>query len=419
MFFWDKEKFLNFLYEFLFIEFGVFAVYILTKFSSFNSVFAVSTTMLIVGILFPKFSIVFLCGGFISVMNPETFNNPGFLLFSGFISYIIYYFTQNLVLGLGGRPGTIAFLANLITFLLVYLISLGKSFKYFPMDYVIDYSYFEKLNIYIYIFGPSICVLGTILVYFLAEYLKSVIAITHRTVAYGVICMFGCMYFLTLTMEYRVITYTNTTNIKISYGQMFINFWHIGTLSGLTIKTKYRQDGQNAIFHYIVSSLISSLIGLGFMGVLIFGGKHGISAFLGNILYVNFLNRMFPLQEKLPTKQAEVLNQVNNINNNNIYEEVEKGNYPINNIQYNKNYQKGYKQTSNQIISKFERIGNDCNEEIRINEKEKEAPYEDYVLKKDNKTFNSKSQQVYENGVKKKILKNEDHYYIESFFIEL
>jgi len=145
-----NEKLLSYLMEFICCEFGVFSVFILSKYAAFNGVFAVSSTTLVVGLLFPKQAIIFLCGGFASVMNTETLNNPGFLAFSGSLAFLFYRLTLKLFLNIGGRPGTIAFISNLITFLLVYLISLSKSYNYYPMDFVVDLKYFEALNIYIY-----------------------------------------------------------------------------------------------------------------------------------------------------------------------------------------------------------------------------------------------------------------------------
>jgi len=350
-------------------------------------------------------------------MNPETLFNTNFLFLSGLVSYIIYYFTQKLYLGLGGRPGTIAFLANIITFLLVCLISFVKNYKYFPIDYIFDKNYYANLNIYIYIYGPSICILGSILVYYLAEYLKSVIEITHRTVAYGIICMFGCMFLLSLTTEFRVVTYSDNTNIKITYGEMYINFWHIGTLSGLTIKTKYREDGQNAIFNYIAASLLSSLIGLGLMGVVILGGKHGLCAFLGNVIYIYYLNQNFPLQEKSGIKTNEFFNQV--INNNNNINEVKKGNYQINKIQFNEINKNNSQKIRNGIITNLEIINNNSTEIITINKKDEDSPYKERHIKKDNQNFDKNYQQMYENDGKNIFFKNGENYSIESFYIKL
>lgn len=322
-----REKWFNYFKEFVCCQFGVFSIYILTKYSFFNSVFAASSSMLMTGLIIPRFSIVFLCGGFASLMNPDTLNNPGFLVFTGLISFILYRLTINMFLNIGGRPGTIAFISNLITFLLVYLISLTRSYTYYPMDYIIDYHYFNALNIHIYIFGPLVCMISSLLVYILAEYLKVIIAITHRVIAYAIVCMFKSMYFLTLTTEYRRIIYTDKDNyVPVSYGQMFIHFVHIGTLSGLTLKTRYRKNGNNPILHYCLASLLSGYIGIGFMGVLIFGGKHGIVAFLGNVIYIYSLEYMFPIKEEIK-KEIEQKDQIELLKkqvDNEIYNEINK-----------------------------------------------------------------------------------------------
>jgi len=186
-----------------------------------------------VGLLFPKFSIIVLSGCLAACMNPDTLNNPGFLAISGLFIFIIFNITKKLFLNIGGRPGTIGFFSNLLTFLIVYLISLSKSYNYYVMDYIIDYNYFKSLNIYIYIFGPVFAALSSLTVYFIAEFIKVIIAITHRTVAYAIGTSFGSMCLLSFKTVYRDVIYSSNPQVfQVTYGEMFIHFWHIGALSG-------------------------------------------------------------------------------------------------------------------------------------------------------------------------------------------
>lgn len=298
------QKYLNYLYEFLFIEFGIISIYVLTKYAKINSVYALSTMVFIIVSLFKSFGVLFLCGAFSSVMNPDTLNNPGFLLFCGLCSFILFSSTRTLLLNIGGRPGVYSFISNLITFILVYLISLGKTYEYDPMNFIIDMSYFGSMNAYVYIFGPLCSAFSAILVYLIAEQMDAIIKLTHRLIAYSVVCTFGCMFWQTFNYEYRIMP----DNSIMTYGQLFINYWHLGCLSALSIKSRYRKSGRNILFHYALAGYFSGWVGLSFMGVLLFGGKHGISVFIANVVYIFTLNWIFPENVLIKENNQNVAN---------------------------------------------------------------------------------------------------------------
>ena len=263
--------------------------------------------VIIITLLFPKNGLIFLCGGLGSIMNPDTLNNIGFLFVSGFFSFIIHNLTKNLFANIGGKPGTIAFISNLLTFLLVYLISLSKTYNYEPINYIIDNSYYSSLNVYIYLFGPLVSMIASLLVYIVAENIKDIISLTNRLIPYCIVCSFGCVYFLVLSTEYRKLSNLNV----LTYGQMYINFVHIGCLVALTIKPRYANINEKYFFqHYIISGILSGFLGIGLMGILLFGGKHGLCAFLGNLIYIYFY-KIF-LIEKISKENIKNVIEINN-----------------------------------------------------------------------------------------------------------
>ena len=273
------------------IQFGILSVYFLTKYAKINSVYNLSCLTLLMDSLFPKFGVAFLTGAFASVMNPDTLNNPGFLVLSGFFSFIIFLLTKKLFIDIGGRTGAFAYIGNCLTFLIVYLGSHGGAYEYDPNIYLIDYDYYSSLNVYIFVFGPLISIIASLLVDLVALRWKDLVNITNRLLPYALVTCFGCMGLLLITTEYRKLS---SGKIE-TYGEMFINFLNIGTISGITGRSRFLKG--KSYFYYFYNyagiSLFSSFIGLGGLGIMRVGGKHGIVAFLGNALVMYIRDLLF------------------------------------------------------------------------------------------------------------------------------
>lgn len=288
--YWNKRLNLipSFL-QFIFCELGFFCVYILTQYAEINSVLACGATVLMVDSIISDYGYVYISGALGSIMNFHALNNPGFLALSGLFSFIIFILVRKILLNIGGKPGTIAFLGNLVTFLLVYLISLGKSFNYQPMKYIINLEYFKSLNIYCFIFGPCFSSVATLSVHLLSIRVKDLISIRNRLISYGIVTAYGSLILLTFKLPFRHMP----DKTEISYGEMYINYWHIGSLGGLSFENVYRNNSRYSIVNYLLAGYIGGWIGVGFMGVMLFGGKHGACALIGNVIYIYLIKFAF------------------------------------------------------------------------------------------------------------------------------
>jgi len=253
--------------------------------------------------MFPKLGVAFLTGAFASVMNPETLQNPGFLVLSGFFSFILYLLTKKLFLDIGGRPGTLAYLGNSLTFLIIYLGSLSGNYEYKTSIILIDHDYYKSLNVFVYIFGPLISVVAAILVDLIALFNKDLILKTNRLLPYAMVTCLGCMLLLMIKIEYRQLS---SGKIE-TYGELFINYLNIGTISGITGRSRFLSGRNYAyyFFNYVFICLFCAFIGLGTMGILRVGGKHGIVSFLGNVIIIYSRDFIFGKQKGKENKDND------------------------------------------------------------------------------------------------------------------
>lgn len=311
--FCNKDNLTLFLIEFLFMESGVFSIYGLTKYAKLNSVMNLSCLTIVINLVAPKYVVAFLTGGFISNMYPDTFVNPGFLLLSGFFSFILYQLSKKLLLNIGGRPGSLAFFGNSISFLVVYLISLSGIYEFKYDILLIDYDYYKKLNVYIYIFGPIVCMTASISVDLIAYYYSDLIIRTHRLLAFSVVACMGSMFLQIISIEYRILPSGNID----TYGTMLINFINIGAISGVTSRVRFLPNQKYFYYfcNYAFISLVCSFIGIGFLGIFRVGGKHGIVALSGNFIIIHLSNCIF--------KKKNEINETNLNSKNKVFENSE------------------------------------------------------------------------------------------------
>lgn len=284
----DKHSLKQLFTEYCFAWSGQLSVYLFYTYGDVNPVLASSVLTLIITLIFPEFFVpIFQTGCLASIMDPEAVVNIGFIFSNGLVITLIYYFGKNLFLNIGGRAGTIAFLSNLTLITLQNLVySPGANTYTYPVfKYLLNLEQYKYLNFYIYFFGPLLTCFAAVLIHILAEIKDNIVKITHRCFAYGIVCTVGCLVLLTFKREYY-----NTGNEAMDYSIIYISFWHIGSLSGLTTKIRFKYYTKNYYFyHYLISGYIGGWIFIFLAGIFFLGGKHGFMAFLGNLVYLNLI----------------------------------------------------------------------------------------------------------------------------------
>jgi len=225
-------------------------------------------------------------------------------------------------MGIGGRPGTFAFFSNFFTTIIAWLVSLIGFYTvsieeifYNPLEY-------QVIDIYIYIFGPLIAALGSVGIYWVANINDNFTKIAGNIGPYTVIGLYGSM----LLETFKTPFYTKPSGNVVSYGQYFINYWHVGVLIGITERKMFKKWIKGYNFHnYIIAGYIGGWILTSLQGLVSFGGKHGLVALLANNVLIRLLdlcNYYCFFDSEVNTKKSNT----DNINNENAINNVENEN---------------------------------------------------------------------------------------------
>jgi hypothetical protein len=226
-------------------------------------------------------------------MDSTAIVHMGFILFTGFIITLFYLLIPNFLQGIGGRPGTIAFLSNLTTLTLEYLINLTKIYQFDIPKFLFQIDQYKILNNYIFVIAPILTAISSFLVHYIADVRDDILKITHRIFAYGIVTLLGTQIILCFS------DFNNFTSgsINISYAAYFANFWHIGTLCGLSIKSRFYFNYIKGycFYHYLIVGYFAGWLGIGLCGIVVIGGKHGFVAFLAGNIYIWSLKLIYYL----------------------------------------------------------------------------------------------------------------------------
>jgi hypothetical protein len=288
------EKLLDYFFQILFGVSGIVLVFVISTQGKVNQPLIIATLSLCVALIFPKYGFIFLASALGGVLTPQALENIGFIFLSGVFLVIIYNLTEKLFADIGGKAGTLSFFGNMFAFLFVYLIGLSKVYDFDYMSVLWDPAYYTYLDNYIYAFGPICSLMSCVGGHLISVQLQRNHQMKIRIVSYSCINIMGFLILLILNVPFRIVDGTNT----ITYGAFFINFWHIGALASLSAHHKFKRlFNKYAFYHYMAVGYIAGWIGVGQMGFMVLGGKHGFCAFQGNLVYIYFidlLNKCFP-----------------------------------------------------------------------------------------------------------------------------
>lgn len=295
-----KFQLKKFLLQLLFGVTGVISMQVIVAYANINFFLAISILVVTVVFIFPtEYAPIFHASCLAGIMKPRTFYHEGFLFVTGLIVVMINRIFLGKLMNTIGRPGIIAYISNLLTFLFVYLISLSKVFYYDPYILIFDYLNYTYLNVYFYVFGPIFAAYGCVCVYLLEEYRKDIVKLTHRSICVYIVTGISAVYLFCFQESYY--TYNGVSS---SYGANLIQFVHVGALGGTTIPTVFYNYIPNySFYHYMIFGYFGGWAFLGLTGIGFFGGKPGVSIFLGGITY-HILLRIF-FNKKIKIKEKE------------------------------------------------------------------------------------------------------------------
>jgi hypothetical protein len=281
---------------------GLVLVFTCSNYGKLNAVLCCGGFALIFSIIIPKeYMFVLLASLLGGVMDESILYSIGFIFLTGSLIAIINRLTAGIFRDIGGKPGTIAFFANCISLLIVYLIGLSEIYKYDVINSVYNSIYLKKLDAFIYAFAPCFSMVAALCLHFISE-AKGVNV--NRVSIYGLVTLFGSLILSTFTT-----TYFELNGGKIvTYGAYFTNYWHIGCLLGLSIRDRYKHHFIKGyyFYHYMFAGYISGWIGIGLSAVIYVGGKHGFAAFMANLIYMWFVHFIFVVF-KIPESEADIV----------------------------------------------------------------------------------------------------------------
>ena len=292
----DIKILIDKIFQFFISLFGIIFSFSISNYGKMNNVIVSSATALVASLILPKHDDLYLSGSLGGMSSNTVLINYGFVIFCGFLIFFIFNRFPNVLPGLGGRLGTIAFISNCLTSLLIYLISLSNVYEYnYPLLIMNKY---RKIDVYVLVFFPIFSSISAILSYIVFEY----ILIRKNMVTASTLIALAIS--LLLTIFNTPLKYDDTS--PSNYGELFSNSVHVGTLLAFTKMEKFSQFnylGNYNFYHFLISGYISGWVGIALIGVFIFGGKNGFTAFIGCNIYIRILQFIFWIISLLNSKQ--------------------------------------------------------------------------------------------------------------------
>jgi hypothetical protein len=217
------------------------------------------------------------------VSNFQYISHIGFAFLLTAFLFIIFILFRQTFIGYGGRLGLIAYIANLLTCIVILLTNRNYMFPSFKPDN------YQILDTYIYIFGPLLGGTSCAMVYFTFEFLiKNKNKLTAATLV-----SFGCLQLFILFNDKIGHAYENVPSTCGGIFQFFVHHSPFsGTVSSFLLKFYDDKDTSNNPYHYFAIGFLCGWIFIALLGLDNIGGKDGFIAFAGCFLYIN-LRRFF------------------------------------------------------------------------------------------------------------------------------
>lgn len=274
----NKKNIIDYFFQFFSAFIGCFLTFYIWNLTQMNNIIVCQALILFASLTFPKYDDIFFASALSGMTSMQYLPNIGFLFLVAIFDFIIFKMLKNLFIGFGGKYGVVAFLSNILVCSLILLFR--QDYNY-PFN---DFSYYEVLDLFIYIFGPFICGIATVLGYLFSNYFE------FRNKHASVISSGLIMSLLCLMLEINP-SLTNEIIFTLSYGEIFILFVQIGLLGALT-KEEFLKPFEfkgYMIQHYFLIGYLAGWINIALFSCFWVGGKVGVITFFSTNMYVRSL----------------------------------------------------------------------------------------------------------------------------------
>ncbi|MCP4650276.1 MAG: hypothetical protein GY853_09400 [PVC group bacterium] len=278
--------------EFFFSTWPNLVVQIIGNRTHYMNVWLCGFFILFGSVTFKKYAGIIASASYAAVQTPYLFKNYTFLCMVGFYIMAINRTHMGVLEGLGGRAGTIGYVANFFTFMVAYFISFsGVWVGVLDINTMcFDQAVYDKYNVYVYTIGPVLSIFSGTICYGIlvknAHFLKNI----HSLAVYGIVVIPAGLIFDTI----KTPMFTTPSGRVVTYGRYFFNYWHCGSFVGITELGKYLPTCKYCNWQNIsISSYISGWFLTTFNGIIKLGAKHGLVGFLAINFWVNFLKFIY------------------------------------------------------------------------------------------------------------------------------
>lgn len=284
-----KSMLIQLFKEFLTCQLAVAFMYFVTRETGVHIIVLSGISSLAFTLVLPSFAPFYLSTTFGCLMNKENFVKFYVIFIQGLVCFLLNVLARKFLVGVGGKLGFLGFLSTLISILVSYLISLDDSSDIYNVIQIIwNPQYYTMVNGGV--IGLSV-ITSAIASVFLTFISKSQHIKNHpapKLVSYGInASIFGLLLIIWKSYFGEVITVANT-RITFTYGSYLINFWHTGLFAAMTVKARLSPLIKSEYINYMILGFGGGMFNIALSGIIVVGGKHGLSALFSNLLYLLF-----------------------------------------------------------------------------------------------------------------------------------
>lgn len=239
-------------------------------------------------------------------MSKDNYYNFYVVLIQGFICFVLNVLTRKILVGIGGKLGTLGFLSALPSIAISFWLNLGIEEKsYHVINIIWNTDYYAMVKGWILIFSVITATLSSILLHFVAELKVIKRHPAPRLVSYGINASFFGLLLILWNKYLGEVKTVNDATLIIKYGTYLLNYWHTGLFAAMTAKVRLSPLIRSDYISYAILGLMSGFYNFAMSGFLLVGGKHGFSALLSSITYVLGFRIASKLSKRLGYKHAK------------------------------------------------------------------------------------------------------------------
>lgn len=242
-----------------------------------------------------------------SLMSKDNYFSMWLIFIQGFVCFLLNVSTRKVLVGIGGKLGTLGLISGIPTIGISYLLSMSDNSKsYNVMNILWNTDYYSFVDGWIVLFSLLAATISAIFLHYVAELKVIKRHPAPRLVSYGInTTFFGLIFLLWSNYLGEVKTVTDGSLI-IRYGSYLLNYWHTGLFAAMTAKIRLSPLIKSDYLSYSILGLVSGIFNFLISGFLIVGGKHGLAALLSSLTYVLGFRLAKRLSKRLGYKQKTI-----------------------------------------------------------------------------------------------------------------